>query len=146
MNGPKTKFWSLFFIMKTYIICCVHAQIPYSRKCLFLRYGPKCFQPVRLQDKSPEHLQNKSVKQPRLLHVVTNPHRIKVDQIIFEWAWSKTDNGSLVMGLRNWLYLKNFAWWCKFRKAKSYFYDFRISVVKVGCGHLVHMILKSFVS
>ena len=36
--------------MKSYIICCVPAQIPYLEKLLFLGYGPKCFQSVRLQD------------------------------------------------------------------------------------------------
>ena len=36
-------------IMKIYI-CCVPAQIPYLGKFLFLRYEPKCFQPITLQD------------------------------------------------------------------------------------------------
>ena len=35
-----------------------------------------------------------------------------------------------------------FAWWCKFRKAKSYFNDFWVDQVKNGCGHLVHETLK----
>ena len=37
-------------IMKIYIICYVPAQIPYLGKILFLRYRPKCSQPIRLQD------------------------------------------------------------------------------------------------
>ena len=32
------------------IICCVSAQIPFLGKFLFSRYGPKCSQPIRLQD------------------------------------------------------------------------------------------------
>ena len=59
-NGPKTGFFNLlenfvinfywiYSIMK-YIICCVPAQIPYLGKFSFLRYGPKCSQPVRLRD------------------------------------------------------------------------------------------------
>ena len=39
----------------------------------------------------------------------------------------------------NWL----FACWCKFRKAKSYFTDFWVGLVKNGCGHLVHETPKS---
>ena len=35
-----------------------------------------------------------------------------------------------------------FAYWCKFRKAESYFNDFRVDVVKNLCGHLVHETLK----
>ena len=60
-NGPKTGFFNLFYkfvitfywsyaIMKIYIICCVPAQISYLGKFWFLRYGPKCSQPSRLQD------------------------------------------------------------------------------------------------
>ena len=46
-------------ITKIYIICCVPAQT-YLGKFLILRYGPKCSQPIRLQDQP--YLQNKSVK------------------------------------------------------------------------------------
>ena len=42
------NFYWICWIMKIDIICCVPAQIPYLGK--FLRYGPKCFQPIRLQD------------------------------------------------------------------------------------------------
>ena len=64
-NGPKMgpkqgffdllenlviNFYWIWSIMKIYIICCVPAQIPYLGKFLFLRYGPKCSQPIRLQD------------------------------------------------------------------------------------------------
>ena len=34
--------------MKNYIIGCVPAQIPYLGRFWFLRYGPKCSQPIRL--------------------------------------------------------------------------------------------------
>ena len=43
------EFLLNFSIMKSYISCCVPAQIPYLGKFLFLRYGPKCCQPIRLQ-------------------------------------------------------------------------------------------------
>ena len=76
--------------MKTYIICCVPAQIPYLGKFLFLRYGPKCSQP---------YLESKSMKWPDFLHVHTNSHKLKVDQKLFELAWSKMGMASLVVGL-----------------------------------------------
>ena len=64
-NGPKAgqrqsflnllknfaiNFYWICSIMKINIICCDPAQIPYLGKFLFLRYGPKYSQPVRLQD------------------------------------------------------------------------------------------------
>ena len=51
-NEPKMcQIWSyICSIMKFCIICCVPAQIPYLRKLLFLKYWPKCSQPIRLQD------------------------------------------------------------------------------------------------
>ena len=36
-----------------------------------------------------------------------------------------------------------FAWWCKFRKAKGFCYDFWVDLVKNGRGRLVHETLKS---
>ena len=61
---------------------------------------------------------------------------------------------SLFTGLWNWLHLKNeLMEWTdvlhagantgKLRKAKSYFNDFWVGMVKNGRGHLVHEILKS---
>ena len=76
-NGPKMgqkqgflnllknlviNFYYICSIMKIYIICCLPVQIPYLGKFLFLRYGPKCSQPIRLQDFLINHIQNKSMK------------------------------------------------------------------------------------
>ena len=44
-------------------------------------------------------LQNKSMKWPVFLHVDTNLHKLKVDQKLFGWAWSKMGVVSLVTGL-----------------------------------------------
>ena len=41
------------------------------------------------------------------LHVNTWSQKLKTDQNFLEWAWSKMGVASLVMGLENWLYLKN---------------------------------------
>ena len=45
-NGSKTRFSEN----------CVLAQSPYSRKFWFLRYEPKCSQPIRLQDFLIKHI------------------------------------------------------------------------------------------
>ena len=42
-------FW-MWSIMKVYTICSILPQIPYLGKTWFLRYWPKCFRPIRLQD------------------------------------------------------------------------------------------------
>ena len=42
-------FW-IWSIMKVYTICCILARIPCLGKIWFLRYGPKCSRPIRLQD------------------------------------------------------------------------------------------------
>ena len=43
-------------IMKIYIIYYLPEQIPYLGKLWFPRYGPKCSQPIRLQDVLIEHI------------------------------------------------------------------------------------------
>ena len=59
-NGEKIGFLKfirkvshllgIWSIMKVYTICCILAQIPYLGKIWFLKYGPKCSWPIRLQD------------------------------------------------------------------------------------------------
>ena len=44
------NFCGICSIMKVYINCCLLAQILYQGKLRFLRYRPKCSQPIRLQD------------------------------------------------------------------------------------------------
>ena len=44
------NFYWILSVMQIYVICWVPAQISYLGKFLFLRYGPKCSQPIRLQD------------------------------------------------------------------------------------------------
>ena len=44
-------------------------------------------------------LQSKSTKQPDFLHVDTISHKLKVDQKIFAWTWSKMGVVSLVTRL-----------------------------------------------
>ena len=44
------NFYWICSMTKIYIICCVPAQSPYLGKFWFLGYGPKCSEPIRLQD------------------------------------------------------------------------------------------------
>ena len=45
------------------------------------------------------YIQNKSMKQHDYFRVHTNSHRVKVDQKMFGWAWSKMGLTSLVTRL-----------------------------------------------
>ena len=110
-NGPKHVFFNLlknliinvcWICSKIYIMCSVPAQIPYLVKVLFMRYGAKCSQPMKLQDFlifNQPYLQSKSVKQPDFMHVDTNSHKLKANQTYFGWVLSKMGVTSLVMGL-----------------------------------------------
>ena len=52
------------------------------------------------------------------------------------------------MYLLNWPDKMNwhFACWCRFRKARSYFHDFWVGIVRNGCGHIVYETPKPCVS
>ena len=91
------NFYWICSIMRIYNICCVPAQIPYLGKFWFLRYGPKCSQPIRLQDFLISHISR--TNQWNTLHVDTNSHELKVDQKLFIWAWPEMGVASLVIGL-----------------------------------------------
>ena len=52
-------YW-IYSIMKKYLVFCVAAQVPYLGKFLFLRYGPKCSQPIRLQDFFINHISRRN--------------------------------------------------------------------------------------
>ena len=103
-----------------YIICCVPAQIPYFGKFCFLRYGPKCSQPIRLQDFLINHISRTNHWSSLIFCVLIQIH---INQML----------------VKKWF----FAWWCKFRKTKSYFNDFWVDLVKNGHDHVVHETLKS---
>ena len=74
-------------------MCCVPAENPYLEKFLFLRYEPKCSQPIRLLDfLNQPYIQNKLMKQLDFLCVDANPNNSKADQKFFDghgqkWAW-----------------------------------------------------------
>ena len=80
------------------------------------------------------------------MHVDTNSHKLKVDQKIFGFAWpemclASPGHGTLKLAVsQEWIDGMNwfFAWWCKFRKAKSYFNGFWVGLVKNGCSQSGH--------
>ena len=133
------NFYWICSIMKIYIICCVPAQIPYFGRFWFLRYGPKCSQPIRLQDFLINHIsrRNRWNSQIFCMKKFLGGHGQK-------WVWPVWSQDSKIccisrMNWRNEL----FAWWCKFRKAKSCFNDFWLGLIKNGHDHLAHEILRS---
>ena len=94
------NFYWIWSITKTYIICSAPAQIKYLGKFLFLRYGLKCFQPIRLQDFLINHISRTNQWNSLIfLHVDTNSHKLKFDQKILGWAWSEIGVASLVTEL-----------------------------------------------
>ena len=68
------NFYWIWSIMKIYIICCVPAQIPYLGKFLFLRYGPKCSQPIRLQDFLINHISRTNQWNSLIFYMLTQLH------------------------------------------------------------------------
>ena len=87
-------FW-IWSIMKVYTVCCILAQIPYLGKIWFLRYGPKCSWPIRLQDFKINYIS----KKPHFVHIDTDSWKIEVDWKILGWAWSKMGVATLFSGL-----------------------------------------------
>ena len=49
LENLAINFFWIWSIKKFYNICCILTQIPYLGKIWFLRYGPKCSRPIRLQ-------------------------------------------------------------------------------------------------
>ena len=129
--------------------CCVPAQIPYLEKYLFLRYGPKCSQSIRLQDFLINLISR--TNQWNFLHVDTNSHIKSWSKnfragIMVRDGYGQPGHRTLKLALsQKWVDGMNwfFACWWKFRKTKSNFNYFWVNFVKIGCGHLVHETLKS---
>ena len=119
-------------IMKIYIICCVPVQIPYLGKFWFLRYGPKCFQPVRLQDFLIYHISRTNQRNAWFCRCWYKFTKIKSWSKFFWMGMARKgcgQSGHRILKLavsQKWINWMNwfFAWWCKFRKAKSYFNNF----------------------
>ena len=86
-----------------------------------------------------------------ILHVDTDSQKLKADQKIFGWAWSRngceqSGHGILKLNVSqkwtdriNWF----FACWYKFRKAESWFNNSWVGMVKNNHDLLVHETRKS---
>ena len=99
-NGPKTGFLSLLkkLVINFYWIC--SSTDPIFGKSFVPEIWAKILSASQIAGFfNQPYLQNKSVKQPEFLHVDTNSHKLKNDQKIIGWAWSKMGLASLVMGL-----------------------------------------------
>ena len=85
------NFYWIWSIMKIYIICCVPAQIPFLEKFSFLRYGPKCYKPIRLQDFLINHIsrtnQWSSLIFCMLIRIHINQKMIKIFLCGHDWKW-----------------------------------------------------------
>ena len=139
--------------MKFYAICCVLAQILYLGKIWFLRYGPKCSWPTRLQDFksniSPEQNDEKAwifACWYRFMGSRSWLKNVGVDIIKNGCVNSvlRTLKLALCQGKMNeinWFLLC----WYKFIGTKSYFNSFLVVVVKNRCDLLGHGTLKSAV-
>ena len=135
LKNAVIHFYWIWSIMKIYIICCVPAQISYLGKFWFMRYGPKYYQPIRLQDFlinsiSRTNQWNSLIKSGSNIFWVgmvrngcgQSGHRTLKSAVSQEW------NDGM-----NWF----LAYWCKFKKAKSYSNDFWVDLVKNGCSHFM---------
>ena len=85
------NFYWICSIVRIYIICCY--MLFANNIILFLRYGPKCFQPIRLQDFLINYISRTNQWNSLIfLHVDTNSHKLKVDQKLCvapgqKWVW-----------------------------------------------------------
>ena len=140
----------MFYNEDLYYLLCSCTN-PISGKILVPEIWTKIYSANQIPGFFNQHISRTNQWNSPIFHVDTNLHKLKVDWEIF-WM-GVTRNGCGQFGHRtlklavsqkridemNWL----FAWWCKFRKAKSYFNDFWVGMVKNGRGHLVHEVLKS---
>ena len=116
--------------------CYISAQIPYLRKIWFLRYGPECSQPIRLQDFYNICIFGTKWWNSLIFYILIQIHE---NQKLIKKSWtyltiSQEENDGI-----NWFFVFIY----KFRKAKSYFNNFWVGMVQSGLGCLDHGTLKS---
>ena len=91
--------------MKTYVICSVPAQIPYLGKFLFLRYGPECSQPIRLQDFLINHISRTNQSNSLIFLHVDTFFKLKVENFLVNMMKNVHDQSGY--GTLKLTYLKN---------------------------------------
>ena len=121
----RARFYRKILVAPKIWKVCVPAQILYLGK-LFLRYGPKCSQPIRFHDFLNNHISRINQWNRLLFCMLIQIHKLKVDLKMF-WV-GMVKNGCGQSGHRtlkltvsqewidglNWF----FACWCKFKKLK----------------------------
>ena len=107
---------------------CVPAQIQYLGKILLLRYGPKCFQPIRFQVFKINYISRINGWNSRIFykHAETNSQKLKVNENVsseksVQLIWSQEWTDGI-----NWF----FACWYIFRKSKNCFNYFGVTEAK----------------
>ena len=126
--------------MKIYFICCVSAQIQYLGKFSFVRFGLKCPQPISLQDFLIDRISKKNAGGNLISCML---RQISISKKLIKKFWGEHVQNLETLS-QKWIDGMNlfFACWCNFRKAKSYFSNFWMSMVKNGHDYLVHETLK----
>ena len=127
-----------------YLLCsCTNSILG---KFLFLRYEPKCSQPVRSHDFLINHISRTNHWNNLIFCMLIQIH-INKSWSINCWVGMIKNRcsqyGHMTLKLivsQEWIDRMNwfFASWCTFRRAKSYFNDFWVGIVKNGHGHLFH--------
>ena len=170
VNGPKIgqkqvfkiywKIWLLIFSLNLfcnenlyYLLCsCTN---PILGKIFVLEIWAKMFSAKQIAGFfNQPYLQNKSIKYLDFLHVGTRLHELKVDLKFSARTWLKNGSGQSGHGTlkltvsQKWIDGMNWYFACcsKFRKAKIYFNEFWVGMVRNGSGHSAHETLKSAVS
>ena len=145
------NFFSIWSIMKVYIISCVLAQIHIFEKSGSWDSGINALgQSDYRIFKSTISLEQNDEK-AWFLHVDTDSWKIEVDWKVLGWAcqkwvWPLCSQKLLKLAVCqrkmneiNWFLVC----WYKFMKAKSYFNNFLVVVIRNGCGLLCLQTLKS---
>ena len=125
-------------IMKIFIICWVPAQILYLGKIWFLRYKPKCPQPIRLQDFQINFFSRTNQWNSFIFfHVDTNSQKLKVVKnvlvgLVQKWMWLIWSLDSKI----DWF----FACWYKFIQMIRWLKIFEWAWSKMGVASLVKVL------
>ena len=134
-NSVTNSYW-ICSIIKTYILCCVPAQVPYLGEFLFLRYGPKCSEPIRLQNFLISHISRTNRLNSLIFCMLIQIHiNEKLIKKFWDWhgqkwvwpVWSRNCKIDFISKM-NWWNELIFYMLLQFRKVKSYFNYFSVAV------------------
>ena len=128
-------------VMKSYIISCVPAQIPYLGKFWFLRYRAKCSQSIRLQDFLINHIFRMNQWNSLIFCMLI---QIYINQKLIKNLWvGMVRNGCGPPGRRTLKLAVSQKWIDGMNLFLYAGANSGVGLVKNGPGHLVHETLKS---